>query len=90
MATITVDLDAVTMVLGEEEITRERARLAIDEIVWRYEEWIDARGYECEVIADYHASGARRAEPDWRHEVADAVLIGQVDAIRAAVLDKST
>jgi hypothetical protein len=83
--TMIVDADVVTMVLSDDEHTSERSRAAIDEIATRLEAELEARGLDGYTVErEYRVTGRCGASPG---EVWDAVLIGQVDAIRAVVLD---
>lgn len=84
--TIIIDRDTVTTVLDAEEHTRDASRAAIDEIAARVEAELARRGIDgVEVEREYRATG-RRSDSIEYHTIMEAVLIGQVDEIRAAVL----
>ncbi len=83
--TLIVDMDTVTMVLTDDEHTIDASRAAIDEIATRVEEELARLGVDgVEVEREYHATG-RRSTYD-APEIWEAVCIGQVREIRAAVL----
>ncbi len=83
--TMIVDMDAATMVLADDEHTIAASRAAIDEIATRVEEELARLGVDgVEVEREYDATG-RRSTYD-APEIWEAVCIGQVREIRAAVL----
>ena len=83
--TIIIDPDTVTVVLTDAEHTREFSRAAIDEIANRVEAELELRGIEgVDVEREYRTTG-RHDDSSVFHAVFDAVLIYQVDEIRAAI-----
>ena len=84
--TITIDPDTVTMVLTDAEHTPHRSRAAIDEIATRVEAELQAQGIKgVEVEREYRTTGRRDDASDFHREI-EAVVVGQVGEIRAAVL----
>lgn len=84
--TIIIDRDTCTMVLDSAELTSDRVRPCVDEIASRVEAALEAAGEtDVSVEREYRTTG-RRSTAEGLETLLERVLVGDVDAIRAAVL----
>lgn len=83
--TLIVDRDTVSMVLDDTEAADDAVvRVAVDAIAEAVESECTSRGIAAEVERQYTPTGRRSDEVD--PAIWDAVLVDEVDALRAAIL----